>query len=263
MHFFLPSDVVTLRPSHPSWFNHPNCFIWRVRIWKLLVMWCQFFYFVCFSSKYSPLHLLQQRAICTDLGWYPYGITWYVGPPDHQIWVSGNPRNAPKESDREEFLACNREHIHKKNSVFRHAKLLKSSIICDITLYNLVKVSYVWEEHIASIFSAFCLLHTGLLIVLLFDPEDGGDVLLQKVSWRSLEYTALCPRAQNSSQPPLWEPEIERAKLLLMKICKALIANNTSVDTSKPSEEHLYNAHNNFLIFHDIRKLRDDFYNTS
>jgi hypothetical protein len=112
MHFLVPLDVLTLRSSHPSWFNHPNSFTWRVRIWKFLVMWCQFFYyFLCLSSKFSPLQLLQQRAICTDLGWYPYGIAWYVGPPDHQIWVSGYPHNAPKERDREELLACNRQHI--------------------------------------------------------------------------------------------------------------------------------------------------------
>jgi hypothetical protein len=31
------------------------------------------------------------------------------------------------------------------------------------------------------------------------DPEDGGDMFLQNVSWLSMEYMALHPRRKNSS----------------------------------------------------------------
>jgi hypothetical protein len=44
--------------------------------------------------------------------------------------------------------------------------------------------------------SACCLLHAGFLLDLLFDPEDGGDMLLRNVG--------LCSRTQNSSHFLLW-----------------------------------------------------------
>jgi hypothetical protein len=37
------------------------------------------------------------------------------------------------------------------------------------------------------------------LLVLLFDPEDGGNMFLQNVGLLSPDYTALYPRSQNSS----------------------------------------------------------------
>jgi hypothetical protein len=41
--------------------------------------------------------------------------------------------------------------------------------------------------------------HTGFLLGLFFDPEDGGDMFLQNVSRLSTDYAALYPRRQNSS----------------------------------------------------------------
>jgi hypothetical protein len=46
--------------------------------------------------------------------------------------------------------------------------------------------------------ATFCL-HTGLLLGLFINPEDGGDMFLQKVGWLSTDYIALYPRRQDSS----------------------------------------------------------------
>jgi hypothetical protein len=32
------------------------------------------------------------------------------------------------------------------------------------------------------------------LLSFFLNPEDGGDMLLRKVGWLSMDYTALCPR---------------------------------------------------------------------
>jgi hypothetical protein len=47
---------------------------------------------------------------------------------------------------------------------------------------------------------------------LLFDPEDGCNMFLRKICWLSTDYKALYPRRQNSSKPPLWDPQILRGK---------------------------------------------------
>jgi hypothetical protein len=36
--------------------------------------------------------------------------------------------------------------------------------------------------------------HTGFLLGLFFNHEDGGDIFLQNISWLSIDYTALYPR---------------------------------------------------------------------
>jgi hypothetical protein len=36
-------------------------------------------------------------------------------------------------------------------------------------------------------------LHTGFLLGLFFDHEDGGNMVLQNISWLSVDYTALYP----------------------------------------------------------------------
>jgi hypothetical protein len=62
---------------------------------------------------------------------------------------------------------------------------------------------------------------SGLISVLLgwlLDPDDGGDIFLRNVTWLSLDYTALYPRRQNSSQPLLWEPQIQEVYILYFNI---------------------------------------------
>jgi hypothetical protein len=53
------------------------------------------------------------------------------------------------------------------------------------------------EEQDTSIFkvqnSASYLPHSDFLLGFFFDPEDGGDISHQNVSWLSTGYTALCP----------------------------------------------------------------------
>jgi hypothetical protein len=41
---------------------------------------------------------------------------------------------------------------------------------------------------------ACCLIHAGFLLVLFFDPEDGGDMFLRIIDYLSTDYTALYPR---------------------------------------------------------------------
>jgi hypothetical protein len=50
--------------------------------------------------------------------------------------------------------------------------------------------------------------HTGFLLSLYFNHENWGGMSLRNVSWCSMDYAVLYPRRQNSSYPPLWEPQI-------------------------------------------------------
>jgi hypothetical protein len=43
-----------------------------------------------------------------------------------------------------------------------------------------------------------CRIHAGLLLGLLFDPEDGSDMLSRNVGRLSQDCTALYPRRHNS-----------------------------------------------------------------
>jgi hypothetical protein len=74
----------------------------------------------------------------------------------------------------------------------------------EITLCNLLKVNWYLTgtyhlhfQHETS--SACCLLHAGFLLGLFVDPEHGGNMFLQNMSWPSPKYTGLHPRRQNSS----------------------------------------------------------------
>jgi hypothetical protein len=55
-----------------------------------------------------------------------------------------------------------------------------------------------------------CLLLTGLLLHLLFDPEDGGNMFLQNVGGLLPNNTVLQPRRQYCSKSPLWKLQIEQ-----------------------------------------------------
>jgi hypothetical protein len=41
---------------------------------------------------------------------------------------------------------------------------------------------YLLGCNVMAVLSAFCLLHAGFLLVLLSDPEDGGNMIIQNVS---------------------------------------------------------------------------------
>jgi hypothetical protein len=57
-----------------------------------------------------------------------------------------------------------------------------------------------WPGYVACIAEIMLrLFHTGLLLGLFFDPEDGGDIFLRNVVWLSTDYTTLYPRRQSSS----------------------------------------------------------------
>jgi hypothetical protein len=53
-----------------------------------------------------------------------------------------------------------------------------------------------FQHHIWS--SACYLFHSGVLIGLLFNPENGDDMFLRNLGWRSVVYIALYPRRQKS-----------------------------------------------------------------
>jgi hypothetical protein len=69
----LPRARYIPRPSYPSWFDHPNNIIWRIRIVELLIM--QFFlhpcHFIPLRSKYSPQHPFLKHT----KSWVIYEIT--------------------------------------------------------------------------------------------------------------------------------------------------------------------------------------------
>jgi hypothetical protein len=70
---------------------------------------------------------------------------------------------------------------------------MKSSIFWDIMSYSALKVNDVSEEHVASIFMVnkktsvkagdkqSLRFHTGSLLGILLDSEDGGDMFLRNV----------------------------------------------------------------------------------
>jgi hypothetical protein len=55
------------------------------------------------------------------------------------------------------------------------------------------------EEQAKQKSSNYCQLHSGLLVRLLFDPEDRGDIFVRKVCCPSANCVALYSRRQESS----------------------------------------------------------------
>jgi hypothetical protein len=62
--------------------------------------------------------------------------------------------------------------------------------------------------------------HTGILLGLFVNLEDGGDLFLWYISWLSTDYMTLHPRRQYSSQPPLWETQILHKVCLITRMGK-------------------------------------------
>jgi hypothetical protein len=83
-------------------------------------------------------------------------------------------------------------------------KVLKSSVFWYVTPYRLVKGNRVC-----------CTIHGGFLLDFFLNSEERGDIFLRNISWLSSDYTELYLRWQNSTLPPLWEPEILQAKSCL------------------------------------------------
>jgi hypothetical protein len=77
-----------------------------------------------------------------------------------------------------------------------------TSIFCDIIPYNEVKVNrhfggtYLLRRQCSSVSQERSREQEKL--ILLFDPEVGGDIFLRNVSWFSMDCTALYSRGQNS-----------------------------------------------------------------
>jgi hypothetical protein len=67
--------------------------------------------------------------------------------------------------------------------------------------------------------AACCLLHAGFLLGLLFNPEDGGDILLRNFGWLSKDYTALYPKSLHQTAINTWglsrqyNPDIDELEL--------------------------------------------------
>jgi hypothetical protein len=87
----------------------------------------------------------------------------------------------------------------------------RSSIFWDITPYSPLKINRRFggrcrkkPENTGSKKASACyLIPAGFLLGLLFDSEDGGEIILRNVGCFSTDYTASYPRRQKSSQPPL------------------------------------------------------------
>jgi hypothetical protein len=60
------------------------------------------------------------------------------------------------------------------------------------------------------------------LLWIFFDPEDGGDMIRQNVSWLPTYYMSLYSRRKNSPRSPLWELQT----LCMLLICCLLSQDN-------------------------------------
>jgi hypothetical protein len=77
---------------------------------------------------------------------------------------------------------------------------MKTPIFWDLTPRTRWNSTDVSEEYVAFIFRleeesraqfAVCFHATNLIGLFLFDPEDGGDILVWSKAWLSMEYVAL------------------------------------------------------------------------
>jgi hypothetical protein len=61
---------------------------------------------------------------------------------------------------------------------------------------------------------ACCLVQDNFFLHFRFNSEDGSDMFLENTRSLSTDYTAVHPRRQYSSYPPLWEPQVSHNFLL-------------------------------------------------
>jgi hypothetical protein len=78
------------------------------------------------------------------------------------------------------------------------AVIMKSSVFWDITLCSTLKV----KRRLVVFATGF---HSGFLLGLFFDSDDGGGVFLRKVDWLLTDYKALYPRRQNCPEPGFFD----------------------------------------------------------
>jgi hypothetical protein len=77
-------------------------------------------------------------------------------------------------------------------------RLLKSHIVCDITLCSPVKANRRFGGTYRLHLEGFqdCLLQACFLLSLFFDPEDGDGIFLRNIGSLSQDYLAFYPRKQ-------------------------------------------------------------------
>jgi hypothetical protein len=73
-------------------------------------------------------------------------------------------------------LGCLGEPMGTGSSFCPASKLMETDLLSCIALLFLYKLKFQQADC-----SAYYLLHTGFLLFLFFDPEDGGDMFLQNV----------------------------------------------------------------------------------
>jgi hypothetical protein len=89
--------------------------------------------------------------------------------------------------------------------------------------------------------------HAGFLTGLLFDPEDGGDMILRNVTTLSTSYTALQPRIYNSSWYIVTRRSLRSNDHSCTSICFTSVCYDSTKLTTGKEQRSIPNRFNNEL----------------